>query len=134
MESLHQQNKQATIAVCMHKQNRVTNKIYVRNSETASHLCPYLSPYFLGITICGVECVLTARWESTHKVQVRCGYIHGKPVTGSVVVTTISGGKGTSTVSFRLYNVNIGGFLCFFVWLVSRAMPCGYIYISIESR
>ncbi|XP_067911422.1 exocyst complex component 2 isoform X1 [Heterodontus francisci] len=54
----------------------------------------------IGLTICGHNCLLTAEWMSASKIVCRVG--PAKDDKGSIIVTTKSGGRGTSTVSFRL--------------------------------
>uniref|UniRef100_A0A4W3K782 Exocyst complex component 2 n=1 Tax=Callorhinchus milii TaxID=7868 RepID=A0A4W3K782_CALMI len=53
-----------------------------------------------GLTICGHNCLLTAEWMSASKIVCRVG--PAKNDKGDIIVTTKSGGRGTSTVSFRL--------------------------------
>ncbi|KAH0617961.1 hypothetical protein JD844_016772 [Phrynosoma platyrhinos] len=54
----------------------------------------------IGLTICGHNCLLTAEWMSASKIVCRVG--QAKNDKGDIIVTTRSGGKGTSTVSFKL--------------------------------
>ncbi|XP_041040472.1 exocyst complex component 2 [Carcharodon carcharias] len=54
----------------------------------------------IGLTICGHNCLLTAEWMSASKIVCRVGT--AKNDKGDIIVTTKSGGRGTSTVSFRL--------------------------------
>lgn len=54
----------------------------------------------IGLTICGHNCLLTAEWISASKIVCRVG--PAKNDKGEIIVTTKSGGKGTSTVSFKL--------------------------------
>lgn len=54
----------------------------------------------LGLTICGHNCLLTAEWMSASKIVCRVG--QAKNDKGDIIVTTKSGGRGTSTVSFKL--------------------------------
>ncbi|TEA14797.1 hypothetical protein DBR06_SOUSAS3110129 [Sousa chinensis] len=54
----------------------------------------------IGLTICGHNCLLTAEWMSASKIVCRVG--QAKNDKGNIIVTTKSGGKGTSTVSFKL--------------------------------
>ncbi|XP_048364225.1 exocyst complex component 2 [Sphaerodactylus townsendi] len=54
----------------------------------------------IGLTICGHNCILTAEWMSASKIVCRVG--QAKNEKGDIIVTTRSGGKGTSTVSFKL--------------------------------
>ncbi|XP_060706298.1 exocyst complex component 2 [Hemiscyllium ocellatum] len=54
----------------------------------------------IGLTICGHNCLLTAEWISASKIVCRVG--PAKDDKGDIIVTTKSGGKGTSTVSFKL--------------------------------
>ncbi|XP_058493724.1 exocyst complex component 2 isoform X1 [Solea solea] len=54
----------------------------------------------IGLSICGHNCLLTAEWMSASKIVCRVG--PAKDDKGEIVVTTKSGGLGTSTVSFKL--------------------------------
>uniref|UniRef100_A0A2I3T671 Exocyst complex component 2 n=1 Tax=Pan troglodytes TaxID=9598 RepID=A0A2I3T671_PANTR len=54
----------------------------------------------VGLTICGHNCLLTAEWMSASKIVCRVG--QAKNDKGDIIVTTKSGGRGTSTVSFKL--------------------------------
>ncbi|XP_044629299.1 exocyst complex component 2 isoform X1 [Equus asinus] len=54
----------------------------------------------IGLTICGHNCLLTAEWMSPSKIVCRVG--QAKNDKGDIIVTTKSGGRGTSTVSFKL--------------------------------
>ncbi|KAL0164573.1 hypothetical protein M9458_040326, partial [Cirrhinus mrigala] len=52
------------------------------------------------LSICGHNCLLTAEWMSASKIVCRVG--PAKDDKGEIIVTTKSGGRGTSTVSFKL--------------------------------
>ncbi|KAM9832036.1 LOW QUALITY PROTEIN: exocyst complex component 2 [Neosynchiropus ocellatus] len=54
----------------------------------------------VGLSICGHNCLLTAEWMSASKIVCRVG--PAKDDKGEIIVTTKSGGLGTSTVSFKL--------------------------------
>ncbi|XP_051951982.1 exocyst complex component 2-like [Xyrauchen texanus] len=54
----------------------------------------------IGLSICGHNCLLKAEWMSASKIVCRVG--PAKDDKGEIVVTTRSGGLGTSTVSFKL--------------------------------
>ncbi|XP_076010599.1 exocyst complex component 2 [Genypterus blacodes] len=54
----------------------------------------------IGLSICGHNCLLTAEWMSASKIVCRVG--PAKDDKGEIIVTTKSGGNGTSTVSFKL--------------------------------
>ncbi|KAJ3599316.1 hypothetical protein NHX12_033279 [Muraenolepis orangiensis] len=54
----------------------------------------------VGLSICGHNCLLTAEWMSASKIVCRVG--PAKDDKGEIIVTTQSGGDGTSTVSFKL--------------------------------
>lgn len=54
----------------------------------------------IGLSICGHNCQLTAEWMSASKIVCRVG--PAKDDKGEIIVTTKSGGLGTSTVSFKL--------------------------------
>ena len=52
----------------------------------------------IGLTICGVNCLLSAEWQSASKVVARTGQGDGK---GDVILKTKTGGVGTCTVQFN---------------------------------
>jgi exocyst complex component 2 len=52
----------------------------------------------VGLSICGVDIVLTAEWVSPNKILARTLVCKG---VGEIIVTTTSGGVGKSMVSFR---------------------------------
>uniref|UniRef100_A0A672RWB2 Exocyst complex component 2 n=1 Tax=Sinocyclocheilus grahami TaxID=75366 RepID=A0A672RWB2_SINGR len=54
----------------------------------------------IGLSICGHNCLLTAEWMSASKIVCRVG--PAKDDKGEIIVTTKSGGRGMSTVSFKL--------------------------------
>ncbi|KAF4082429.1 hypothetical protein AMELA_G00151670 [Ameiurus melas] len=54
----------------------------------------------VGLSICGHNCLLTAEWMSASKIVCRVG--PAKDDKGEIIVTTRSGGPGTSTVSFKV--------------------------------
>lgn len=58
-----------------------------------------------GLKICGCDCTLSAEWKSKNKIIARSGPCKGR---GDIIVTTKSGGEGTSTVQFRGYHESIG--------------------------
>ena len=59
----------------------------------------------IGLTICGVDCLIYAEWYSSQKIITRSGRCKG---LGDVIVTTRSGGKGSSTVQFKGYEEIVG--------------------------
>lgn len=59
----------------------------------------------IGLKICGVDCLLSAEWNSPSKIIARTGPGKGK---GDIQVITRSGGKGSCTVGFKGYFVQIG--------------------------
>eukprot|EP00058_Branchiostoma_floridae_P027001 XP_002612492.1 hypothetical protein BRAFLDRAFT_214268 [Branchiostoma floridae] len=67
-----------------------------------------------GLTICGVNCLLTAEWVSPSKITCKTGLCKGK---GEVIVTTRSGGLGTCTVTFRGYVMQTGPLEESAVWI-----------------
>ena len=69
---------------------------------------------FLSLTICGLDCTLTSEWKSQNKIIARSGLCKGR---GDIIVTTLSGGKGTSTVQFRGYHETIGPMKESAVWV-----------------
>jgi len=67
--------------------------------------CLSIKCRFVGLTICGVDCLLSAEWKSPNKIIARTGQARG---TGDIIVVTRSGGVGSTTVQFRGYNIQIG--------------------------
>ncbi|KDQ71568.1 exocyst complex component 2 [Zootermopsis nevadensis] len=67
-----------------------------------------------GLTICGCDCLLSAEWKSSNKIIARSGPGKGR---GDIIVTTRSGGRGTSTVQFRGYHETIGPMKESAVWV-----------------
>ncbi|KAJ8686377.1 hypothetical protein QAD02_022171 [Eretmocerus hayati] len=67
-----------------------------------------------GLTICGCDCLLSAEWKSQNKIIARSGPCKGR---GDIIVTTQSGGQGTSTVQFRGYHETIGPLKESAVWV-----------------
>ncbi|KAL1122800.1 hypothetical protein AAG570_003126 [Ranatra chinensis] len=68
----------------------------------------------IGLTICGCDCLLSAEWKSPNKIIARSGPGKGR---GDIIVTTVRGGKGTSTVQFRGYHETIGPLTESAVWV-----------------
>lgn len=68
----------------------------------------------IGLTICGCDCLLSAEWKSPNKIIARSGPCKGR---GDIIVTTRSGGQGTSTVQFRGYHETIGPMKESAVWV-----------------
>nr|CAD7446431.1 unnamed protein product [Timema bartmani] len=68
----------------------------------------------VGLTICGCDCLLSAEWKSKNKIIARSGPGKGR---GDILVSTRSGGKGTSTVQFRGYHETIGPMKESAVWV-----------------
>lgn len=54
--------------------------------------------YYSGLTICGVDCLMTAEWKTSNKIIARNVAGNGK---GDIIVTTVQGSRGTSTVQFK---------------------------------
>ncbi|OAD52986.1 Exocyst complex component 2 [Eufriesea mexicana] len=73
----------------------------------------------IGLTICGCDCLLSAEWKSTNKIIARSGPCKGR---GDIIVTTRSGGPGTSTVQFRGYHETIGPMKESAVWVEEAPM------------
>ena len=67
-----------------------------------------------GLTICGCDCLLSAEWKSPNKIIARSGPGKGR---GEIVVSTRSGGRGSSTVEFRGYHEMIGPMKESAVWV-----------------
>lgn len=74
----------------------------------------------LGLKICGCDCLLSAEWMSKNKIVARSGPCKGR---GDIIVTTRSGGEGTSTVQFRGYHESIGPVKESAVWVEEAAPP-----------
>ncbi|XP_054278287.1 exocyst complex component 2 [Macrosteles quadrilineatus] len=68
----------------------------------------------VSLSICGCDCLLSAEWKSPNKIIARSGPGKGR---GDIIVTTMSGGKGTSTVQFRGYHETIGPLKESAVWV-----------------
>ncbi|KAI8430152.1 hypothetical protein MSG28_000537 [Choristoneura fumiferana] len=73
-----------------------------------------------GLIICGCDCLLSAEWKSKNKIVARSGPCKGR---GDIIVTTKSGGEGTSTVQFRGYHESIGPVKESAVWVEEAAPP-----------
>lgn len=73
----------------------------------------------IGLTICGCDCLLSAEWKSPNKIIARTGPAKGK---GDIIVVTLSGGQGTSTVQFRAYHETIGPMKESAVWIEESPM------------
>ncbi|KAG4068333.1 hypothetical protein HA402_007853 [Bradysia odoriphaga] len=73
----------------------------------------------VGLTICGCDCLLSAEWKSPNKIVARTGSAKGK---GDIIVSTMSGGVGTSTVQFRAYHESIGPMKESAVWIEESPM------------
>ncbi|KAK7493846.1 hypothetical protein BaRGS_00014987, partial [Batillaria attramentaria] len=69
---------------------------------------------FIGLKICGMDCTLFAEWKSPSKIIARTGPGKGK---GDIIVITRSGGKGSCTVGFRGYFLQIGPLQESAVWI-----------------
>nr|KAF7438164.1 hypothetical protein H0235_000555 [Vespula pensylvanica] len=72
------------------------------------------APDLIGLTICGCDCLLSAEWKSSNKIIARSGPCKGR---GDIIVTTRTGGQGTSTVQFRGYHETIGPMKESAVWV-----------------
>ncbi|KAG8228948.1 hypothetical protein J437_LFUL007699 [Ladona fulva] len=68
----------------------------------------------IGLSICGCDCLLSAEWKSSNKIIARSGPGKGR---GDIIITTVSGGKGSSTVQFRGYYETIGPMKESAVWV-----------------
>ncbi|CRL05667.1 CLUMA_CG018700, isoform A [Clunio marinus] len=68
----------------------------------------------IGVQICGGDC--SFEWQSRNKIIARTG-INGTKGKGDVIVTSLSGGAGTSTVQFRTYTEMIGPLKESAVWV-----------------
>nr|XP_034841374.1 exocyst complex component 2 isoform X2 [Maniola hyperantus] len=74
----------------------------------------------IGLKICGCDCLLSGEWKSKNKIVARSGPCKGR---GDIIVTTKSGGEGTSTVQFRGYHESIGPVKESAVWVEEAAPP-----------
>ncbi|XP_060810472.1 exocyst complex component 2 [Amyelois transitella] len=74
----------------------------------------------IGLKICGCDCLLSAEWKSKNKIVARSGPCKGR---GDIIVTTRSGGEGTSTVQFRGYHESVGPVKESAVWVEEAAPP-----------
>ncbi|XP_050665877.1 exocyst complex component 2 [Leptidea sinapis] len=74
----------------------------------------------VGLKICGCDCLLSAEWKSINKIVARSGPCKGR---GDIIVSTRSGGEGTSTVQFRGYHESIGPVKESAVWVEEAAPP-----------
>uniref|UniRef100_A0A8C8BRG2 Exocyst complex component 2 n=1 Tax=Oncorhynchus tshawytscha TaxID=74940 RepID=A0A8C8BRG2_ONCTS len=63
----------------------------------------------VGLSICGHNCLLTGEWMSASKIVCHVG--PAKDDKGEIIVSTKSGGHGTSTVSFKLLKAEKIGIL-----------------------
>lgn len=80
---------------------------------------------FPGLTICGHNCLLTAEWMSASKIVCRVG--QAKNDKGDIIVTTKSGGKGTSTVSFKLLKPEKIG-ITFHDIILKKKIKMGFVF------
>ena len=80
------------------------------DGKVTEHFCSHVS----GLSICGCDCLLSAEWKSQNKIIARSGLCKGR---GDILVTTRSGGQGTSTVQFRGYHETIGPMKESAVWV-----------------
>ncbi|CAG0881814.1 unnamed protein product [Darwinula stevensoni] len=69
------------------------------------------------VSICGVDCTLYSEWKSPNKITSRSGTGAGR---GDIIITTLSGGKGTSTVKFWGYHETVGPLHESAVWVEER--------------
>lgn len=67
-----------------------------------------------GVSICGCDCLLSAEWKSPNKIIARSGPGKGR---GDIIITTLTGGTGTSTVQFRGYHEAVGPLKESAVWV-----------------
>lgn len=68
----------------------------------------------VGLTICGVDCLMTSEWKTSNKIVARSGAGIGK---GDIIVTTVQGNRGTSTVQFKGYQETMGPLKESAVWV-----------------
>ncbi|GAB6021054.1 Exocyst complex component S5 [Chamberlinius hualienensis] len=69
---------------------------------------------FIGLTICGADCLLSAEWIAPNKIIARSRLAKGR---GDVIVTTKSGGRGTCTIQFHSLTETIGPLKETAVWI-----------------
>ncbi|XP_077450841.1 exocyst complex component 2 [Stigmatopora argus] len=77
------------------KEGEAWTKVTIRGENLGTG-----SADLIALSICGHNCLLTAEWMSASKIVCRVG--PAKDDKGEIIVTTKSGGLGTSTVSFKL--------------------------------
>ncbi|XP_054169262.1 exocyst complex component 2-like [Oppia nitens] len=68
----------------------------------------------ISVHICGVDCIMYSEWLSPQKIISRSGRCKG---LGDVIVTTKSGGIGSSTVQFKGYEEIVGPTKDSAVWI-----------------
>ncbi|XP_005101772.1 exocyst complex component 2 [Aplysia californica] len=68
----------------------------------------------IGLKICGMDCLLSAEWKSSSKIIARTGPGKGK---GDIIPVTRNGGKGSCTVGFRGYFLQIGPLQESAIWI-----------------
>ncbi|ESN97150.1 hypothetical protein HELRODRAFT_193281 [Helobdella robusta] len=68
----------------------------------------------IGLKICDVDCLLSAVWKSSKQIIARTGQAK---VRGDIIVTTRSGGVGSSTVQFRGFKIQIGPLQDSAIWV-----------------
>lgn len=87
--------------------------------------------YIAGVEICGCDCLLSTEWKSPNKLVARSGPGKGR---GEIIVTTVSGGRGTCTVEFRGYHEKIGPLKESAVWVdETTPLTAGWTSSSVAS-
>ncbi|KAK9509163.1 hypothetical protein O3M35_006540 [Rhynocoris fuscipes] len=85
----------------------------------------------VGVEICGCDCLLSTEWKSPNKLIARSGPGKGR---GEIIVTTLSGGRGTCTVEFRGYHEKIGPLKESAVWVdETTPLTAGWTSSSVSS-
>ncbi|XP_073996795.1 exocyst complex component secretory 5 [Rhodnius prolixus] len=85
----------------------------------------------VGVEICGCDCLLSTEWKSPNKLVARSGPGKGR---GEIIVTTVSGGRGTCTVEFRGYHEKIGPLKESAVWVdETTPLTAGWTSSSVAS-
>lgn len=86
------------------------------SSSNKNILKLYSIVLWIGLKICGFDCLLAAEWISPNKIIARSGPSKG---LGDIIVTTRSGGEGTSAVQFRsiIHHETIGPLKESAVWI-----------------
>ncbi|VDK45330.1 unnamed protein product [Anisakis simplex] len=76
----------------------------------------------LALSICGTDCLMSARWKSPSLIVARVG--QAKRGVGEIIIVTKSMGRSVSNVTFRVFIVQVGPLEESAVWVdESRTVP-----------